>query len=335
MLPEHYKELIHLCVENEDRGKRLDVFLSDKIEKITRSIVKDWIKNKFVSLENDPLDLKPSFKISVGQKFKVFIPYPVEAIPQSKKMNLNVLFEDEHLIVINKPAGLVVHPGAGHFDDTLVNGLLYHCKDLSGIGGVLRPGIVHRLDKDTSGVMVVAKSDYVHHQLSLQFSKKQEEGGILRDYIGFCFGKPMKKDGEIITNIIRHSKQREKMTVCHADYGRYAKTIYKSEKIFNGIVNKNIYHISRIKFTLYTGRTHQIRVHASHIKCPLIGDQVYGYQRLSALKKVWSDDIFSLKRQALHAQKLGFKHPMSEEYLIFDTELPDDLQKLDKALSAI
>lgn len=322
-----------LSVDHTFDGKRLDVFLSEKIEKTTRSLVQMWIENDCVTLRGDNKDLKASLKIRTGNVFDIKIPEPVEAKPKPVHIALNILYEDEHLLVIDKQAGLVVHPGPGHFQDTLVNALLYHCKDLSGIGGELRPGIVHRLDKDTSGTMVIAKSDHIHHQLSLQFQQKNEKNGILREYIGFCFGQPIKKSGLIETNIIRHHKDRQKMMICEAG-GKEAKTLYNVVKTFTSVTDNKIHYISKIEFTLATGRTHQIRVHSNYIKCPLIGDPIYGHQRLQHYKKYWPEYLFAINRQALHAQKLGFVHPISKEYLLFKTDLPHDLRTIEDCLDS-
>jgi 23S rRNA pseudouridine1911/1915/1917 synthase len=320
-----------LSVDNAFDGKRLDVFLSEKIEKTTRSLIQMWIENDCVTLRGDDKDLKASLKIRTGNVFDIKIPQPVEAKPKPVDIPLNILYEDEHLLVIDKQAGLVVHPGPGHFQDTLVNALLYHCKDLSGIGGELRPGIVHRLDKDTSGTMVIAKSDHIHHQLSLQFQQKNEKDGVLREYVGFCFGQPIKKNGIIETNIIRHNKDRQKMMACEAG-GKEATTLYNVVKTFTSVTDNKMHYISKIEFTLATGRTHQIRVHSSYIKCPLIGDPIYGHLRLQHYKKYWPEYLFTFNRQALHAQKLGFVHPISKEYLLFETDLPDDLRAIEECL---
>lgn len=324
------KNKIIITALAEDQGKRLDIFLTEKIEKTTRSIIQNWIENNCVFLNNLPIS-KASVKIKSGDIFNIQIPELVSAKPIPVKIDLNILFEDQHLLVINKPAGLVVHPGAGHMQDTLVNGLLHHCKDLSGIGGVLRPGIVHRLDKDTSGIMVIAKSDFIHNQLSKQFQKKNENAGILREYTGFCFHEPFPREGFIETYITRHTHNRQIMCVSK-NQGKISTTHYKILKSFISNISQKIHYISKIKFTLYTGRTHQIRVHAQHIKCPLIGDPIYGYQRLQHYKKYWPEDVFNLKRQALHATTLGFIHPETKKDMLFETELPEDLMNLEATL---
>jgi 23S rRNA pseudouridine1911/1915/1917 synthase len=311
--------------KEEEDGKRLDVFLAEKIEDSTRSLVQQWIEEGAVSCELIKGLLKPSLKIKQGQIFTVVIPKPVEDVLTPLHMDLDIFFEDEHLLVLNKPAGLIVHPGAGHFNDTLVNGLLYHCKDLSGIGGVLRPGIVHRLDKDTSGLMVVAKHDKAHHGLSLQFQKKGEEGAIKRQYVGFCFGSPLPLRGRIETQIGRHPKDRQRMTVLK-NGGKESVTLYETKNIYK----KESIDFSEIEFTLLTGRTHQIRVHCQYIKTPLIGDPVYG---ASSKKQIKNDIVQTFKRQALHAKRLAFTHPITNKLLDFESSLPLDMVLLKEALN--
>nr|MBP9752569.1 RluA family pseudouridine synthase [Pseudomonadota bacterium] len=254
----------------------------------------------------------------------------VEASPPPKPIDFKILFEDKHVLVIDKPKWLVVHPGAGHMEDTLVNGLLFHCDDLSGIGGVLRPGIVHRLDKDTSGLMVIAKHDKVHQSLSLQFQEKGSENGVIRQYIGFSFGHPHKKEGDIETLIGRHPKNRQKMSVVKAN-GKLSITHYKVLSKYTTPLNLLS---SKIQFTLLTGRTHQIRVHCTELKTPLIGDPLYGKSLTKKEQEALNPFIVHFDRQALHACFLSFIHPITEERLSFESMYPDDMKELENILNS-
>ncbi|CAO5680244.1 MAG: Ribosomal large subunit pseudouridine synthase D [Holosporales bacterium] len=319
----------HITVVNGDNvSQRLDVFLNKNIPDSTRTQIQTWIQNGCVRDSLGNTIEKPSIKTVSGGVYVITPPPLIEATPSPSQMALDIVFEDAHLLVINKPKGLVVHPGAGHMADTLVNGLLFHCKDLSGIGGVLRPGIVHRLDKDTSGLMVVAKHDKVHHHLSLQFQEKGNEKGICRQYIGFCWGAPLKKRGRIETLIGRHPTNRQKMSVVQSN-GKVSITEYCVRDTFNVLPNLLA---TKILFTLLTGRTHQIRVHVSSIKMPMIGDQLYGKTFTKKEKDVIPAYICGFDRQALHACFLSFIHPITEERLSFCAPLPKDLEDLESAL---
>ena len=232
-------------------------------------------------------------------------------------MDLVILFEDADLIVVNKPAGLTVHPGAGISSGTLVNGLLGHCSDLSGIGGEIRPGIVHRIDKDTTGILVVAKNDAAHQGLSTQFSQHT----VKRVYYALVFGSPRTDKGRIEGEIGRHPVDRKKMSGS-ARHGRHAVTHWKVLARYSGV--------SLLQLRLETGRTHQIRVHLSEAKHPLLGDSVYGGDaRLGNIKDAKLKALIkALGRQALHAKTLGFIHPSSGEYVEFDSDLPEDMQRI-------
>lgn len=300
-------------------GMRLDKYLAsetDLLEKndLSRARIQSLLEGGAILLNGKPS--KASYKIKIQDIISVSIPAPQEAEPQPVNLPLNILFEDDDVIVINKAAGMTVHPAAGHYDDTLVNALLFHCKDsLSGIGGVLRPGIVHRIDKDTSGVMVVAKNDQAHHHLSNQFA----EHSIQRRYHAVCFGSPNTKTGTIVGNIGRAPHQRQKMTVLK-EGGKHATThfeVINQKKIDNYII------LSLIEFQLETGRTHQIRVHASHSGFPLVGDPIYGKGKPAFLKKLSDAERATLQKypyQALHACILGFIHPKTEEYMEFKSD---------------
>lgn len=312
-----------LTVEPHQSGLRLDIFLSQNLHDVTRSQVQLWIDQGGITRDNHCVQ-KASLKVQTHQTYVINIPEPIEAIPQPMPMDLNILYEDADLLVLNKQAGLVVHPGAGHYQDTLVNGLLHHCTDLSGIGGVLRPGIVHRLDKDTSGLMVVAKNDKTHHHLSLQFQEKGSQIGIIRQYIGFCWHVPYPRSGRIQTQIARDFKDRQRMAnVLSA--GKEAISDYQVLEAYES-------NFSKIQFTLLTGRTHQIRLHCQHIKHPLIGDPLYGARLSPAKTKNVSPEILAFPRQALHAYVLEFTHPSTKERLSFCIDLPQDLKDLETLL---
>ncbi|HCU06811.1 MAG TPA: RNA pseudouridine synthase [Holosporales bacterium] len=306
---------------------RLDVFLLTHFPEESRSLIQMWIKTGAVTSIPATI-LKASHKVRTHEMFTIHIPEPIPAQPQAVKIDFDIVYEDSDILVLNKPAGLVVHPAAGHYNDTLVNGLLYHCKDLSGIGGVLRPGIVHRLDKDTSGLMVVAKHDKAHNGLADQFQDKGTENGLSRQYIGFTWGMPHHTAGDIKTHIARDPHNRQKMAVVESG-GKYAHTYYETLESYGNNIPID-QRITKIKFTLYTGRTHQIRVHCLHNKLPMIGDPLYGKSATKARKNIWSDDIINFHRQALHASHLSFTHPINGNFLSFDAQTPKDMQALEK-----
>lgn len=296
-------------------GMRLDRALADLHPDISRERLKALILSGHVeSVGGAPGALNPSMKVTAGEIFAVSIP-PIaaaEAAPQD--IPLVIVHEDADLIVIDKPAGLVVHPAAGNLDGTLVNALLHHCRgELSGIGGVSRPGIVHRIDKDTSGLLVVAKSDRAHEGLARQF----QEHSIERLYAAIVYGVPTPAAGTIDTWIGRSDADRKKMAVHREGRGKHAVTHYRSVE--------RLYGTTLIECRLETGRTHQVRVHMAHSGHPLIGDQVYGRDR-KGFKSIL--ETVGFKRQALHARLLGFIHPVSGETLRFESPLPADMQEL-------
>lgn len=309
-----------LTVDDEKSGGRLDRFLADSCPDISRSRIKSLLLEQAVQL-NGQMISNPSYRVKPGDAIEMLVPEAEELDVQPQKMDLNIVFEDDHLIVIDKPAGLVVHPAPGNYDNTLVNGLMYHCGDsLSGIGGVKRPGIVHRIDKDTSGLIVVAKSDAAHAGLSKLFEKHD----IDRLYAAVVWGTPNPPEGLLDGNIGRHPKQRKKMTVVGPDSGKKAKTHYTTKKRMALVA-------SIIECRLETGRTHQIRVHMTSMGHPLVGDQTYGgptKSRLSRLSKSVQDYTRQFPRQALHAKVLGFIHPVTKEELRFESELPEDMKNL-------
>lgn len=295
--------------------ERLDSFIARSVNGMTRATVQRLIEAGQIMVDGHPQ--KPSLKLKGGERLTVTIPPPVAAEPAAETIPLEILFEDRNLVVVNKAAGMVVHPGAGNSCGTLVNALLGHCTDLSGIGGELRPGIVHRIDKDTSGVLVVAKSDAAHQSLAEQF----KEHTIKRVYLALVYGAPKEDKGRLESDIGRHPVDRKRMSG-KAKHGKHAVTHWRVIGRYRGI--------TLLRLRLETGRTHQIRVHLSEAGYPLVGDDVYGgSSRLATvsdtlLRKLIKD----LGRQALHAKTLGFIHPVTGEYLEFDTELPDDMARI-------
>ncbi len=312
-------ETLQARVGNEVAGERLDRFLTAALAGFSRSRLKNLVESGQVSLEGAAVT-DPAMRVKPGQVFTLAVPPPENATPEPQAMALDILFEDEHLLVLDKPAGLVVHPAPGNPDGTLVNALLAHCgASLAGIGGVKRPGIVHRLDKGTSGLMVVAKNEAAHRALAHDFAAH----AITRAYQAVVWGVPQPKSGEISGRIGRNPRDRKKMAVV-SSRGKLAVTRYKVLKAFG---NK----AALVECRLATGRTHQIRVHLTAKGHPLIGDASYGKQsqsRLAALPERARKAAAALGRQALHAYLLGFRHPASGEYLEFRSRLPSDIKKL-------
>ena len=331
--------------EADNSGQRMDKWLSS-VTKLSRARMRNLIETEQVRADSEIIT-NPSAKVKSGVEYAVYIPPPVDDTPKPENIPLDIRFEDEHIIVLHKPQGMTVHPAPGSRTGTLVHALLYHCADsLSGIGGVMRPGIVHRLDKDTSGIMIVAKSDLAHRHLSKQFEKHT----IHRRYICFARGAPKPRAGRIESRIARSQHDRKKMAVVRgtlgnidaSEHGRHAVTNYKLLKGYgqrpNAAVGTPL--ISKIECRLETGRTHQIRVHIANAGCPLLGDPLYGKQR--AFKTAKSDAeialqeaLAGLKRQALHAAELGFIHPITKEEMLFKSEFPADLARLEAALDAL
>jgi 23S rRNA pseudouridine1911/1915/1917 synthase len=305
-------------------GERLDRALAAALPTLTRSRVKALIESRRVALADGTTVEEPSRKVKTGDSFTVDVPAPEAATPQAQAIDLEILYEDTDLLVLNKPAGLVVHPAPGNPDNTLVNALLAHCGDsLSGIGGVRRPGIVHRLDKDTSGVMVVAKNDATHQALSKLFAAHD----LIRIYKALVWGAPKAKTGTIDAAIGRHPIDRKRMSVRETS-GRRAVTEYWLEKRFGPPLKPLA---SLVGAKLETGRTHQVRVHLSHIGCPVIGDPVYGRRRNTTVP----DSLKSFGRQALHAAVLEFRHPGTRKVMKFASELPQDMARLVTELNSV
>ncbi|MEZ5758034.1 MAG: RluA family pseudouridine synthase [Emcibacteraceae bacterium] len=328
-------------VEESDQGQRLDKFLSLKLDTISRSRLKSLITEGQVLMTKDGKIMNdPSHKVKAGETFSIEIPEIVEPEPEGEDIPLDIRYEDDDLLVLYKPAGLVVHPAPGNNTGTLVNALIHHCGDsLSGINGVRRPGIVHRIDKDTSGLMVVAKSDAAHKGLSKQFAKHTIE----RAYLAICWGVPNPTSGTIDLPLGRDSKNRLKIAV--RENGKEAITHYQVVKrlepprkvtsrtnVMQGIAPS----LSLVECRLETGRTHQVRAHMAHMGYPLVGDPLYS--RRNNPQKNFSDRakdaLSTFKRQALHAYLIGFIHPVTKETLTFETELPNDMKCLINALEA-
>jgi 23S rRNA pseudouridine1911/1915/1917 synthase len=305
-------------------GERLDRALAAALPGLTRTRVKALIESRRVALANGATVEEPSRKVKIGERFVVDIPEPEPAEPAAQARDLDILYEDTDLLVLNKPAGLVVHPAPGNPDGTLVNALIAHCgTSLSGIGGVRRPGIVHRLDKDTSGVMVVAKNDEAHQRLSRMFAAHD----LTRIYQAVVWGAPTAKRGVIEAAIGRHPVDRKRMAVKKAG-GRAALTEYWLEQRFGPPLRPVA---SLIGAKLGTGRTHQVRVHLAHIGCPVVGDPVYGRRRNAA----GPEALKSFDRQALHAAVLEFRHPRSGRQMTFASELPQDIKTLLSQLNGV
>ena len=310
---------LSVTIEADDPRQRLDRALQLRMPQHSRSRLKQLILSGQVS-DNGIVIRDPARKVKSGQTFVVILPELEDATPQAQAIPLSIRFEDAHLIVIDKPAGLVVHPAPGNPDGTLVNALIAHCGDsLLGIGGVRRPGIVHRLDKDTSGLIVAAKTEAAHRTLSADFAARR----IARAYAAIVWGVPLPAAGEIAGNIGRSATNRKKMAVVAPARGKPAMTRYRTERAFGE-------HAALIECRLSTGRTHQIRVHLAHQGHPLIGDPVYGSRSGRAASRLGADGaaVAAFARQALHARHLGFVHPATGESLAFDSPLPDDMAGL-------
>jgi 23S rRNA pseudouridine1911/1915/1917 synthase len=309
-----------------DAGERLDRVLAQHLPELSRTRLKRLIEAGQVSHEGAALR-DPSLRVRYDQNFVVILPRIEDAAPVAQPIALDIRFEDAHLIVIDKAPGMVVHPAPGNSDGTLVNALLAHCgASLSGIGGVRRPGIVHRLDKDTSGLMVVAKSEAAHHALSRDFAARR----IDRAYTAFVWGVPQTPAGEIVGNIGRSSANRKKMAVVADGRGKTAITRYRIERAFG-------LHAAQVECRLATGRTHQIRVHFAHLGHSVIGDPVYGARAGRAVARAGpvGAQVAAFPRQALHARLLGFKHPVEKRPLEFESPLPGDLRELARSLERL
>ncbi|MDC0947496.1 RluA family pseudouridine synthase [Candidatus Pelagibacter sp.] len=316
------KKNINLIVEEDENNLRLDVFINKREKLISRTRIKNLILKEKLQINNLIID-SPSKKVSTGDKINLKIPEPEEASLKPYKFNLDIVHEDDDLLVINKPAGIIMHPGAGNYDKTIVNALVYYNKNsLSTIGDELRPGIVHRIDKDTSGLVVIAKNNETHENLSLQFS----EHSITRVYQLLIWGKLRPSSGKIDTFITRSSKNRQMMEVSISK-GKRAITNYKTIEVFE---NNKTPTLSLVECRLETGRTHQIRVHMTHMGNSIMGDGKYKkkYKKLKNIDTNLENLIHKLDRQFLHAKTLGFIHPRTKNELIFSSILPQELEKI-------
>jgi 23S rRNA pseudouridine1911/1915/1917 synthase len=318
-----------LKVEPGKAGERLDSFLARRDERFSRNRFKALIKNGRVTVGGQTL-VEPNYRVNAGDEIAFTVPEPEDPTPQPEAIPLTVIFEDADLIVIDKPARLVVHPAAGNWTGTLVNALLYHCGgSLSGIGGVRRPGIVHRLDKETSGLMVVAKSDRAHRGLAAQFADHGRKGPLRRAYLALTWGAPMPAKGVIDAPLDRDARSRLKRAVVKSG-GRTAVTRYETVERYPG--NTALSAIAALlRCQLETGRTHQIRAHMAHIGHPLIGDPVYGrgfLTKAETLPAPLASRVRKFRRQALHAATLSFQHPCTGEILTFESPPPADMAGL-------
>jgi 23S rRNA pseudouridine1911/1915/1917 synthase len=324
---------LEVTVAGDEGSVRLDRVLAVRRPELSRSRLKVLILAGSVTIESAPIR-DPAYHVTAGDTITIDVPEAVAAEPAGEDIALDVVYEDDDIIVIDKPRGLVVHPGAGHETGTLVNALITHCgASLSGIGGVKRPGIVHRLDKDTTGLMVAAKNDRAHKSLTEQFADHGRTGAMRRGYVAFIWGVPNRQRGTVDAPIDRHPYAREKMAV--RDSGREAITHWEVQESFGGRDGKPV--AALLACQLETGRTHQIRVHLAHIGHPLLGDSVYGPHfktKASHLGPESQVALAALGRQALHAYLLALEHPQTGEILHWERALPEDLLLLQKTLRA-
>ena len=317
---------INFIVEEEEKNLRVDVLINKRDEIISRTRVKNLILKEKLKLNNEIIK-NPSKKVSIGDVVNLTIPEPKIASLKPYDFKLNIVYKDADLLVINKPAGIIMHPGAGNYDKTIVNALMHYDKEsLSTIGDELRPGIVHRIDKNTSGLVVIAKNNEVHENLSKQFSKHT----IIREYQLLIWGKLRPSSGKIETYIVRSSRNRQLMEVSRSK-GKRAITNYKTIEIFE---NEKVPTLSLVECRLETGRTHQIRVHMNYKGNSLVGDDKYKkkYKKLKNVDLDIQNSILKLNRQFLHAKTLGFTHPRSGKEMVFSSKLPQELNNILKML---
>ena len=313
---------IKFLSKKEDVGKRLDVVIVNYLDNFTRTSIKKLIELNKVKI-NDLVINSPSRKVKDNDKILINLHYEKRKNVIPSNIDIDIIYEDKDILIINKSPGMVVHPGAGNFSNTLVNALIFkYKKNLSDLNGETRPGIVHRIDKETSGILVVAKNNYAHSELGKQF----QNHNIKRKYVALIWGVIRPLNGNIRTLISRSKKNRQLMSVSDIK-GKEAITNYKTKRIFN---IKDIPKISLVEFELETGRTHQIRVHMSYKGSPILGDKKYGKRKITfkKLDKEFKDELASINRQILHAKTLGFEHPTSKNFVNFDTDLPKDFQKI-------
>ncbi len=295
-----------LSVEAGQAGKRLDLYLSENIEGLSRTRLQKLIEAGQILVNGAPC-IDNNYRVQENDEINISVPPPEKATVEPENIRLDIIFEDKDLLVVNKPRGMVVHPGPGHSGGTLVNALLYYCQDLSGIGGIMRPGIVHRLDKDTSGLLIVAKNDYTHSMLSAALKSRQ----MRREYLALVHGKVVPRFGKIDVPVGRHPRHRKKMAVVQG--GREAVTSYSVLKYYE--------RHSLLRLKLQTGRTHQIRVHLAYLGYPVVGDLTYSTASLSDLPEELAAP------HALHARRIVFNHPRSGKQLEFSAPLPADFRE--------
>ena len=317
---------INLIVKEKDKNPRIDVFISNNVKEMSRTRIKNLILSKKLKL-NNKIILDPSKKVNFNDNIELIAPEPQKSSLKAYKYKLDIIYEDDDLIVLNKPSGIVMHPGAGNFDNTIVNALVNYSKSsLSNIGGESRPGIVHRIDKNTSGLVVIAKNNYSHENLSLQFSRHS----ITRVYQLLVWGKIRPSKGKIETLITRSSKNRQMMMVSSSK-GKKAITNYQTIELFE---NKNIPTLSLLECKLETGRTHQIRVHMNFLGNSIVGDDKYKkkFKKIKDIDPLLESSIINLERQFLHAKTIGFIHPKKNKEMIFHSILPQELETILKML---
>jgi 23S rRNA pseudouridine1911/1915/1917 synthase len=318
--------IISLLVKTEENNQRVDTFINNKEKSLSRTRIKNLILKKNLKL-NSQILISPSKKVSTGDQLSLEIPEPKLASIKPYKFKLDIIYEDKDMIIINKPAGIIMHPGAGNYDNTIVNALMNYCGgNLSNIGDELRPGIVHRIDKDTSGLVVVAKNNFAHENLSIQFSKHS----IKRVYQLLIWGKLRPRTGTIKTLIKRSTKNRQLMEV-GSTKGKIAITNYKTLEVFE---NNKTPTLSLVECKLETGRTHQIRVHMSYKGSNILGDKKYKkkFKKFKNIDSKLENLLLKLDRQFLHAKTLGFTHPVNEEEIEFSSFLPQELENILKML---
>ncbi|MBX3549707.1 MAG: RluA family pseudouridine synthase [Xanthobacteraceae bacterium] len=329
-MSDNSNQRFEISANAEDKGARLDRFLAAKIGELSRTRLKALILEGEVEVSGRTVR-DPEYRVNAGDEIAVSIPEAEPAKPAAENIPLDIVYEDKDVIVIDKPAGLVVHPAAGNRTGTLVNALIAHCgASLSGIGGEKRPGIVHRLDKDTSGLLVVAKNDHAHRSLSEQFADHGRTNELSRGYLAFAWGAPKPERGTIDAPIARDPRSRVKMAVKKG--GKEAITHYEVLRKYPGSDGKPV--ASMIECELETGRTHQIRVHLAKAGHPLLGDAVYGagfQSKAALLPREAQAALAALNRQALHAYRLAFSHPRTGKLLSFESKLPKELAALEKS----
>ena len=319
-------KIINLLVKTEENNQRVDTFINNKEKSLSRTRIKNLILKKNLKLNNQIL-ISPSKKVSTGDQLSLKIPKPKLASIKPYNFKLNIIYEDKDILIINKPAGIVIHPGAGNYDNTIVNALMNYCGgNLSNIGDELRPGIVHRIDKDTSGLIVIAKNNFAHENLSIQFNKHS----IKRVYQLLIWGKLRPRTGTIKTLIKRSTKNRQLMEV-GSTKGKIAITNYKTLEVFE---NNKTPTLSLVECKLETGRTHQIRVHMSYKGNNILGDKKYKkkFKKFKNIDSKLENLLLKLDRQFLHAKTLGFTHPVNGKKIEFSSFLPQELENILKML---